>query len=118
MEHGNGDNPDWPMQRRVEGFVNKHMADIAREALQQRLTAVSDEMHNLAERVSRRSGEEFKDDPRQGDVSFGVQPPLCSACSSGAADKLLSAPSTGRLLAANHVFHPTAKSGSKWSVRK
>ncbi|XP_031152758.1 uncharacterized protein si:dkey-187a12.4 [Sander lucioperca] len=94
MEHGNGDNPDWSIQRRVEGFVNKHMADIARETLQQRLTAVSDEMHSLAEHVSRRSGEEFKDDPRQGDVSFGVQPPLCSACSSGAADKLLSAPST------------------------
>lgn len=95
MEHDNGDNRDWPMQRRVEGFVNKHMADIAVETLQQRLSAVSDEMHSLVQHVSRRSGEEFKDEPRQGDESFGVEPALSSARSSGAADKFLSAPSTG-----------------------
>ncbi|XP_029305270.1 uncharacterized protein LOC115019802 [Cottoperca gobio] len=98
MEHGNGDNHNWPMQRRVEGFVNKHMADIARGTLQQRLSAVTDEMHSLAEHVSRRSVEEFKDEQRRGDVSFGLEPPppppLSSACSSGTADKLLSAPST------------------------
>ncbi|XP_051280388.1 uncharacterized protein si:dkey-187a12.4 [Dicentrarchus labrax] len=84
MEHDNGDTRDWPVQRRVEGFVNKHMADIALESLQQRLSAVSDEMHSLAEHVSRRSGEEFKDESRRAEVSFGEEPPLSSACSSAA----------------------------------
>ncbi|XP_008300009.1 uncharacterized protein LOC103372210 [Stegastes partitus] len=85
MEHGNGDNVhhDWSTEQRVDGLVNKHMADIALEALQQRLSAVSDEMHSLAQHVSRRSGEEFKDEPRRGDVSFGVEPSL--SCGSGAA---------------------------------
>ncbi|XP_022624771.1 uncharacterized protein LOC111239220 isoform X2 [Seriola dumerili] len=55
MEHDHGDSLDWSMERRVEGLVNKHMADIAVESLQQRLTAVSDEMHSLVEHVSRRS---------------------------------------------------------------
>ncbi|KAK5908060.1 hypothetical protein CgunFtcFv8_016151 [Champsocephalus gunnari] len=89
MEHDNGDNHNWPMQRREQGLVNKHMADIARESLQQRLCA--GEMHSLTERGSRRSGEEFPDEPRRRDVSFGEEPPLSTACSSGA-DKLLSAP--------------------------
>ncbi|KAI4812903.1 hypothetical protein KUCAC02_024265 [Chaenocephalus aceratus] len=89
MEHDNGDNHNWPMQRREQGLVNKHMADIARESLQQRLCA--GEMHSLTERGSRRSGEEFTDEPRRRDVSFGEEPPLSTACSSGA-DKLLSAP--------------------------
>ncbi|XP_023151095.2 uncharacterized protein si:dkey-187a12.4 [Amphiprion ocellaris] len=84
MEHGIGDNADhdWSAEQRVDGLVNKHMADIALEALQQRLSAVTEEMHSLAQHVSRRSGEEFKDEPRRGDVSFGVEPPL--SCSSGA----------------------------------
>eukprot|EP00064_Thunnus_orientalis_P008583 superscaffoldBa00001030_g8606 len=80
------------MQRRVDGLVNKHMADIALETLQHRLSAVSDEMHSLVEHVSRRSGEEFKDEPRRGDVSFGVEP--LSDCSTEAADKFISASST------------------------
>ncbi|XP_023281571.1 uncharacterized protein LOC111669488 isoform X1 [Seriola lalandi dorsalis] len=94
MEHDHGDSLDWSMERRVEGLVNKHMADIAVESLQQRLTAVSDEMHSLVEHVSRRSGEEFRDESRRGDVSLGVEPQLFSACSSGSADKLISAPAT------------------------
>ncbi len=123
MEQDHGDNHDWPMQRRVEGFVNKHMADIAVEALQQRLSAMSDEMHSLAEHVSRRSGEDFKDEPRRRDVSLDVEPLLSSACSFRATDKLMSAPPTGRLLAANHSLNSRAKPGnslklSKWSVRK
>ncbi|KAM7385043.1 hypothetical protein PAMP_001142 [Pampus punctatissimus] len=93
MEHDNGDNLDWSVQRRVDGLVNKHMADIALETLQHRLSAVSEEMHSLVEHVSRRSGEEFKDEPRRGDVSFGVEP-LSSACSSESADKFISASST------------------------
>ncbi|XP_049926920.1 uncharacterized protein si:dkey-187a12.4 [Epinephelus moara] len=94
MEHGDAENHDWPMHRRVEGIVSQHMADIALETLQQRLTAVSEEVHSLAQHVSRRSGEEFKDEPRRGDVNFGVELPLSSACNPGAADKLLSVPST------------------------
>lgn len=99
MEHVNGDNQDWPMQRRVECTVNKHMADIAVETLQRRLSAVSEEMHSLAEHVCGRSGEVFKDDSRRGEVSFGTEPPPSSACSSGDADKFISAPSAG-----NHLF--------------
>ncbi|KAF7670404.1 hypothetical protein LDENG_00166920 [Lucifuga dentata] len=72
MEH-NGDSNDWEMQRRVEGLVNKHMADIALETLQQRLSAVSDEMHSLAEHVSKRSGEVSKAEPRTGAVSRGEE---------------------------------------------
>lgn len=98
MDHDNGENLDWSMQRRVDGLVNKHMADIALETLQHRLSAVSDEMHSLVEHVSRRSGEEFKDEPRRGDVSFGVEP--LSDCSTEAADKFISASSTGKQLLA------------------
>ena len=95
MEHGNGDSYDWATERRVEGSVNKHMADIALETLQQRLTAMSDEMQSLAEHVSRRSGEDLKNEPRRGDVSLGLEPPLSSTYGSGAADKFNSACSTG-----------------------
>ncbi|XP_049456593.1 uncharacterized protein si:dkey-187a12.4 isoform X1 [Epinephelus fuscoguttatus] len=95
MEHGDAENHDWPMQRRVEGIVSQHMADIALETLQQRLTAVSEEVHSLAQHVSRRSGEEFKDEPRRGDLNFGVEPPLSSACNP---DKLLSVPSTAHTM--------------------
>ncbi|KAF3842447.1 hypothetical protein F7725_024398 [Dissostichus mawsoni] len=76
MEHDNGDNHNWPVQRRED-------------EPQQRLCA--GEMHSLTERGSRRSGEEFTDEPRRRDVSFGEEPPLSTACSSGT-DKLLSAP--------------------------
>lgn len=95
MEHDNGENLDWSMQRRVDGLVNKHMADIALETLQNRLCAVSDEMHSLAEHVSRRSGEELKDESRQGDDSFDVEP-LSSDCSTEATEKFISASSTGK----------------------
>ncbi|XP_053189137.1 uncharacterized protein si:dkey-187a12.4 [Scomber japonicus] len=93
MENDNGENVDWSMQRRVDGLVNKHMADIALETLQSRLCAVSDEMHSLAEHVCRRSGEELKDEPRRGEVTFGVEP-LSSDCSTEATDKFISTSST------------------------
>nr|XP_046258740.1 uncharacterized protein LOC124066426 [Scatophagus argus] len=93
MERVNGDNQDWPMQRRVDCFVNKHLADIALESLQQRLTAVSEEMHTLAEHISKRSGEEFKAESQRGDVTIGTESPLSSTCLPGA-DKFISAPST------------------------
>ncbi|KAE8280285.1 hypothetical protein D5F01_LYC20840 [Larimichthys crocea] len=94
MEHVSEDNHDWPVHRRMDGYVNKHMADIALETLQQRLSAVSDEMHSLADHVSRRSGEEFKDESQRGDMSFCVEPQLSSAGSSEAADRFTSATST------------------------
>ncbi|XP_028845500.1 uncharacterized protein LOC114795927 [Denticeps clupeoides] len=54
MDQNNGGGPNWCAQRRVEGLVNKHMADIALETLQQRLSAVSEEMSQLSQEVSRR----------------------------------------------------------------
>ncbi|KAM8738135.1 uncharacterized protein AB9X84_020696 [Acanthopagrus schlegelii] len=94
MEPVEEDSHDWPVQQRVEGYVNKHMADIALETLQQKLSVVSDEMHSLAEQVTRRSGGVFKDEPRREGQSFGVEPPLPSACSSGAADRFMTYPSS------------------------
>lgn len=122
MEPVEEDNHDWPMQQRVEGYVNKHMADIALETLQQRLSVVSDEMHNLAEQVTRRSGGVLKDEPRREGVSFSVEPPPPSACSSGAGDRFMTSPSSGRPLADSHLLHSTAtpehtSNVFKWSVR-
>lgn len=105
MENDNGENVDWSMQRRVDGLVNKHMADIALETLQSRLCAVSDEMHSLAEHVCRRSGEELKDEPRRGEVTFGVEP-LSSDCSTEATDKFISTSSTGKQSAAKLQIEP------------
>ncbi|XP_042358630.1 uncharacterized protein si:dkey-187a12.4 isoform X2 [Plectropomus leopardus] len=83
MEEVNGDNRDGVLQRRVEDIVSQHMADIAVESLRQRLAAVTEEVKSLAEHVSRRSGgEEMKEESQRGAVSFGVEPPLSSACSS------------------------------------
>lgn len=89
MEH-NGDNTSWSMQRRMEGLVNKHMADIALETLQQRLSAVSDEMNNLAEHVSKRSEEIPKDDiPRRSDVNFDVESLTATFSTGGVGEKLM-----------------------------
>ncbi|KPP66857.1 hypothetical protein Z043_114604 [Scleropages formosus] len=41
MAQRNGGASHWALQRRVEGLVNKHMADMALETLQQRLCTVS-----------------------------------------------------------------------------
>ncbi|CAB1343616.1 unnamed protein product [Coregonus sp. 'balchen'] len=90
MEHNNGDTSSWAMQRRMEGLVNKHMADIALETLQQRLSAVSDEMNNLAEHVSRRSEDIPKDDiSRRPDVSFDVESLSATFSTGGVGEKLL-----------------------------
>ncbi|XP_071014009.1 uncharacterized protein [Oncorhynchus clarkii lewisi] len=90
MEHNNGDTSSWAMQRRMEGLVNKHMADIALETLQQRLSAVSDEMNNLAEHVSRRSEDIPKDDiSRRPDVNFDVESLSATFSTGGVGEKLL-----------------------------
>ncbi|KAL0964431.1 hypothetical protein UPYG_G00323750 [Umbra pygmaea] len=89
MEHNNGNTSSWAMQQRMEGLVNKHMADIALETLQQRLSAVSDGMNNLAEHVTRRSQDIPKDDiPRRTDVNFNVES-LSTFSTSGVGEKLL-----------------------------
>lgn len=100
MERNNGDNSDWVMHRRMEGLVNKHMADIAFETLQQRLSAVSDEMNSLAEHVSRRSDEIPKDEiPRRGDVNFDVEPLTATYSTESVGEKLLpSTPSAGKIM--------------------
>ncbi|KAG7214388.1 hypothetical protein INR49_023099 [Caranx melampygus] len=83
------------MEQRVEGLVNKHMADIAVESRQQRLTAVTEEMHSLVEQ--RRS--EFKDETRREDVRLGFEPQLYSACSSAATNKLIPATAQRKIIA-------------------
>lgn len=94
MEHNNGDTSSWAMQRRMEGLVNKHMADIALETLQQRLSAVSDEMNHLAEHVSRRSEDVPKYDiPRRTDVNFDVES-LSATFSTGGVGEKLAIPGT------------------------
>ncbi|TSK22711.1 Ras and Rab interactor 2 [Bagarius yarrelli] len=57
MAGSNGNSSRWTIERRVEGLVNKHMADMALETLQQRLSAVSQEMTHLSAELSRREDE-------------------------------------------------------------
>lgn len=61
------------MERRVEGLVNKHMADMALETLQQRLSAVSQEMNHLSAEISRREDSNRVEDlPRRTDPQVMV----------------------------------------------
>ncbi|KAJ8014126.1 hypothetical protein DPEC_G00037020 [Dallia pectoralis] len=74
MEHNNGSTSSWAMQQRMEGLVKKHMADIALETLQHRLSSVTDESNNIAEHVSKRSEDLAKGDiPRRNDVNFNLE---------------------------------------------
>ncbi|XP_060780749.1 uncharacterized protein si:dkey-187a12.4 isoform X2 [Neoarius graeffei] len=71
MEGSNGKSSSWAMERRVEGLVNKHMADMALETLQQRLSAVSQEMNHLSAEISRREDSKRVEDlPRRSDSHF------------------------------------------------
>lgn len=66
MEGSNGSSASWAVGRRVEGLVNKHMADMALETLQQRLSAVSQDMNHLSAEISRREDEKCVEDlPRR-----------------------------------------------------
>lgn len=94
MELNVGPNHDWSIHSRVEDQVNNHMADIAVETLQQRLSSVSEQMHTLAGHVSQRSAEEFKEEPRTEDFRRGEEP-LSSACGTGAPDRFTIAAPTG-----------------------
>lgn len=95
METNNGNGSNWAIQRRVEGLVNKHMADMALETLQQRLSAVSEEINHLTDDRSRRedapkAGEEA---PRRTDTNFRADPESYPAARTG--EKLmLSTPSS------------------------
>ncbi|XP_030628582.1 uncharacterized protein si:dkey-187a12.4 [Chanos chanos] len=75
MEQNNGSTSNWTIQRRVEGLVNKHMADMALETLQQRLTAVSEEMNHLSDDLSRREEipKRADDVSRRTDVNYNVE---------------------------------------------
>ncbi|MCJ8730512.1 hypothetical protein PDJAM_G00185370 [Pangasius djambal] len=71
MEGSNGTSSKWAMERRVEGLVNKHMADMALDTLQQRLSAVSQEMNHLSAEISRREDSKRVEDlPRRTDPHF------------------------------------------------
>lgn len=77
MDAKKGGGSNWSLERRVEGLLNKHTADMALQALQQRLSAVSDEMSPLSENMSRSDdhpnhGEDLH---RRAGVSF-IQAPL------------------------------------------
>lgn len=97
MEQNNANSQNWSVQqqRRVEGLVNKHMADIALETLQHRLSLVSEEMNHLSNELSRRDDvlKRAEDVPRRSDLNFNVEPPLADAYTSsstgGAGEKLL-----------------------------
>ncbi|XP_062851660.1 uncharacterized protein si:dkey-187a12.4 [Trichomycterus rosablanca] len=53
MDAKNSSGSNRCMERRVEGLVNKHMADMALQTLQQRLSAVSEGMNHSSENMSR-----------------------------------------------------------------
>lgn len=73
MEGSNGNSSSWAMERRVEGLVNKHMADMALETLQQRLSAVSQEMNHLSAEISRREDSKRVEGlPQRSDPHFSV----------------------------------------------
>lgn len=73
MEGSNGNSSSWAMERRVEGLVNKHMADMALETLQQRLSAVSQEMNHLSAEISRRGDTKRVEDlPRRSEQHFSA----------------------------------------------
>lgn len=101
MEQNNDSGQNWAIQRRVEGLVNKHMADIALETLQQRLSLVSEEMNHLSNELTRRDDvlKRTEDVPRRSDLNFNVES-LSDAYSGtgGAGEKLISTTSaSGRL---------------------
>lgn len=73
MEGSNGNRSSWAMDRRMEGLVNKHMADMALETLQHRLSAVSQEMNHLSAEISRREDSKRVEDlPRRSNTHFGA----------------------------------------------
>lgn len=93
----NDNGQSWAMQRRVEGLVNKHMADIALGTLQQRLSLVSEEMNHLSNELTRRDDvlKRTEDIPRRSDLNFDVES-LSEGYSStgGAGEKLISTTSS------------------------
>lgn len=64
----------WEVQRRVDGLVNKYMADIALETLQQRLSMVTEEMNHLSSELARRddSSKRTDDTSRRADLNFNL----------------------------------------------
>ncbi|XP_076830625.1 uncharacterized protein LOC143476355 [Brachyhypopomus gauderio] len=90
MEANNGNSSNWAMQRRVEGLVDKHMADMALETLQQRISAVSEEMNHLSDDISRREEipKRVEDIPRGTNVNFNAEALSDSYSTGTVGDKL------------------------------
>lgn len=115
MEGSNGNSSRWAMERRVEGLVNKHMADMALETLQQRLTAVSQEMNHLSAEISRREDSNRVEDlPRRTNPQFMVGS-LPESCNQELVDEKKLMPNTSsssagrrllRALSTTHTFNP------------
>lgn len=101
MAQNNGNSSHWSIQRRVEGLVNKHMADMALETLQHRLNAVSEEISSLAEEAATRRAEDVprraEDVPRRADVTFDMESQSDIHHSGGVGEKLMpTAASSGK----------------------
>ncbi|XP_023696002.1 uncharacterized protein [Paramormyrops kingsleyae] len=92
MAQNNGSGAHWSIQRRVEGLVNKHMADMALETLQHRLSVVSEEMNHLSEEAQRRPEEDpsrhAEDPSRHADMNFDVESQSEAYSSGGSEGKL------------------------------
>ena len=103
-QNGNGSN--WAIQRRVEGLVNKHMTDMALETLQQRLSAVSEEMNHLADDISKREDvpKRVEVAPRRSDANFNVDPLSESYSTAIVGEKLMPDTSSS----------PSSSSGRQW----
>ncbi|KAL2082891.1 hypothetical protein ACEWY4_020664 [Coilia grayii] len=107
MEQNNGNSQSWSVQRRVEGLVNKHMADIALETLQQRLSIVSEEMNHLSNELTRRDDvlKRAEDVPRRSDLNFNVEPLSEEYNSTGVAgEKLLPVVSSSETAAQRKII--------------
>ncbi|XP_076141209.1 uncharacterized protein LOC143123807 [Alosa pseudoharengus] len=108
MEQNNGNGQSWSMQqRRVEGLVNKHMADIALETLQQRLSLVSEEMNHLSNELTSRddNSKRVDDSTRRSEINFNVES-LSETYSStgGAGEKLFPATSSSETAAQRKII--------------
>ncbi|XP_035255501.1 uncharacterized protein si:dkey-187a12.4 [Anguilla anguilla] len=107
MAQNNGNSSHWSIQRRVEGLVNKHMADMAVETLQHRLNAVSEEINHLAEEAARRAEDVprcAEDVPRRADVTFEVESQSDIHHSGGVGEKLIPAAASSETAAQRRII--------------
>ncbi|XP_007252288.3 uncharacterized protein si:dkey-187a12.4 [Astyanax mexicanus] len=113
METNNGNGSNWAIQRRVEGLVNKHMADMALETLQQRLSAVSEEINHLTDDRSRREDapKAAEEAPRRTETNFRSEssyPPAAAAGARAGEKLMLNTPSSSSLSSSSSSSSPAA----------